>query len=69
MYDNTKDKIVYEGGISDETINKLEAMGHKIEKYLDGYDKHFGGVQGVQYKDGKLIGGADSRRDGKALGN
>lgn len=69
MYDNTKDKIVYEGGISDETINKLEAMGHKIEKYEDGYDKHFGGVQGVQYKDGKLIGGADSRRDGKALGN
>lgn len=69
MYDNTKDKIVYEGGISDETINKLEAMGHKIEKYEDGYDKHFGGVQGVQYKNGKLIGGADSRRDGKALGN
>ena len=69
MYDNTKDKIVYEGGISDETIHKLEAMGHKIEKYEDGYDKHFGGVQGVQYKNGKLIGGADSRRDGKALGN
>ena len=69
MYDNTKDKIVYEGGISDETINNLKAMGHKIEKYEDGYDKHFGGVQGVQYKDGKLIGGADSRRDGKALGN
>ena len=69
MYDNTKDKIIYEGGISSETINKLESMGHKIEKYEDGYDKHFGGVQGVQYKNGKLIGGADSRRDGKALGN
>lgn len=34
-----------------------------------GYDEHFGGVQGVQYEDEKLIGGADSKRDGKALGN
>ncbi|MCC3870126.1 gamma-glutamyltransferase [Terrisporobacter mayombei] len=69
MYDNTNDKIIYEGGISGKTINKLKSMGHKTEKYEEGYDKHFGGVQGVQYKDGKLIGGADSRRDGKALGN
>ena len=44
-------------------------MGHKIEQYEDGYDKHFGGVQGIQFEDGNLIGGADSRRDGKALGN
>lgn len=67
MYDNTKDKIIYEGGISDETITKLKSMGHNIEKYEEGYDKHFGGVQGVQYKDGVLIGGADSRRDGKSI--
>lgn len=67
MYDNTKDKIIYEGGISDETITKLKSMGHNIEKYEEGYDKHFGGVQGVQYKDDVLIGGADSRRDGKSL--
>lgn len=69
MYDNTKDKVVYEDGISDETIKKLQSMGHKIEQYEEGYNKHFGGVQGVQYKNGELIGGADSRRDGKALGN
>ena len=67
MYDNTKDKIIYEGGISDETITKLKSMGHNIEKYEEEYDKHFGGVQGVQYKDDVLIGGADSRRDGKSL--
>lgn len=67
MYDNTKDKIIYEGGISDKTITKLKSMGHNIEKYEEGYDKHFGGVQGVQYKDDVLIGGADSRRDGKSL--
>ena len=69
MYDNTKNKIVYEDGLSDETILQLKNMGHKIERYEDGYDKHFGGVQGIQFKDGNLIGGADSRRDGKALGN
>lgn len=69
MYDNTKNKIVYEDGLSDETILQLKNMGHKIEQYEDGYDKHFGGVQGIQFEDGNLIGGADSRRDGKALGN
>ena len=69
MYDNTENKIIYEGGISKKTINKLKLMGHKIERYEEGYSKHFGGVQGVEYKNGKLIGGADSRRDGKALAN
>ena len=69
MYDNTKDKIIYEGGLSYDTVEKLQSMGHKLEKYEYGYDKHFGGVQGIEYKNNQLIGGADSRRDGKALGN
>ncbi len=32
------------------------------------YDLHFGGAQGVTFKDGKLYGGADPRRDGVAVG-
>ena len=68
MYDNTEDKIVYEGGLSKETIKKLESMGHVVEQYVDGYNKYFGGVQGILYENGKLTGGADSRRDGKAEG-
>ena len=69
MYDNTKNKIIYEGGLTNNTLIKLTSMGHEVEKYEEGYNKHFGGVQGIEYKDNKIIGGADSRRDGKALAN
>ena len=68
MYDNTKNKLIYEEGLTRETISKLKAMGHKVEQYEEGYSKHFGAVQGVVYGDDLLTGGADSRRDGKALG-
>lgn len=68
MYDNTKNKLIYEEGLTRETISKLKAMGHKVEQYEEGYNKHFGAVQGVVYGDDLLTGGADSRRDGKALG-
>ena len=44
-------------------------MGHQVEQYEEGYNKYFGGVQAVVYDNGKLIGGADSRRDGKAEAN
>ena len=52
---------------------KLEAMGYYVIPQGKGdIDLFFGGVQGIQfeYKDGKTIlhGGADPRRDGKALG-
>ncbi len=69
MFDNTDNKIVYEGGLSTDTATELINMGHTIEKHIDGYSKYFGGVQGIQYKNGQMIGGADSRRDGKAIGN
>lgn len=69
MYDNTKNKIIYEGGLSNSALIELISMGHKVEKYEEGYNKHFGGVQGIEYKDNNIIGGADSRRDGKALAN
>ncbi len=54
--------------IPQETIDELEAMGHKVVPTYD-YDTYFGGVQAViKLEDGTLRGGADSRRDGKALG-
>jgi gamma-glutamyltranspeptidase len=31
-------------------------------------DLYFGGAQGIMLKDGKIIGGADSRRNGVAVG-
>lgn len=68
LYDNTANKIGIETRVSDETIKKLEEMGHTVVKTSD-WDRGMGSVQGVLYKeDGTLEGGADPRRDGKALG-
>ena len=68
LWDNTYNKINVETRISDETIKQLEAMGHKVNKTSE-WDRSMGSVQGVLYKsNGTLEGGADPRRDGKALG-
>lgn len=54
--------------ISQETIAGLEALGHKVNGTSE-WDRGMGSVQGVLYKnDGTLEGGADPRRDGKAVG-
>lgn len=66
MCDNTKNKIIFEPRLNEIEINKLKNMGHKIEEYEDGYDKHFGGVQ---YINNKIMGGADFRRDRKSVSN
>lgn len=68
LYDNTSDTINVETRVSDETVKKLQEMGHKVNVTSD-WDRGMGSVQGVMYKeDGTLEGGADPRRDGKALG-
>lgn len=68
LYDNTSDVINVESRIPDSTVKELEKMGHKVNKTSD-WDRGMGSVQGVMYKeDGTLEGGADPRRDGKALG-
>lgn len=68
LWDNTSNKINVETRIPDETLKRLEAMGHKTNKTSE-WDRGMGSVQGVLYKaDGTLEGGADPRRDGKALG-
>lgn len=68
LYDNTSDVINVESRVSEKTVKKLEKMGHKVVTTED-WDRGMGSVQGVLYReDGLLEGGADPRRDGKALG-
>ena len=60
--------ISMETRIPEEVAQELEAMGHKVERTED-WDIYYGGAHGVvMLEDGTLRGGADPRRDGKALG-
>ena len=59
-------ELTYEGRIDKIVLNELEKMGHKLK---DGGEwLEYPCIQGVTIKDGILRGGADPRRDGKALG-
>ncbi|MDR1622584.1 MAG: gamma-glutamyltransferase [Synergistaceae bacterium] len=59
-------KLAIEAGIDDGTLNALKARGHDLDPRPK--DLYFGGAQGIMLKDGKIIGGADSRRNGAAVG-
>ncbi|MCQ9626392.1 gamma-glutamyltransferase [Cetobacterium somerae] len=68
MFDNTSNKINVETRITPETVDKLKVLGHEVNGTSE-WDRGMGSVQGVLYKkDGTLEGGADPRRDGKAVG-
>ncbi len=58
-----------EARIPVDVQNELREMGHQIIVKKD-FDLYFGGAQGVviDQKSGVLHGGADPRRDGKAVG-
>lgn len=61
------DKLVCETRIDPTVIAKLKAMGHNVVEEAEYFE--YPCVQGVTMgEDGKLRGGADPRRDGKALG-
>ena len=63
-----KDILHLESRIGKNIINELETMGHKVKIHAE-YDNYFGGAQGILISpNGKLDGGADSRRDGVAIG-
>ncbi|MFA6627112.1 MAG: gamma-glutamyltransferase [Bacilli bacterium] len=60
-----------ENGISEETRLALQQMGYDVVTHgSNDVDLFFGGVQGItiDYLTGNIHGGADIRRDGKALG-
>ncbi|MGL5232465.1 MAG: gamma-glutamyltransferase [Fusobacteriaceae bacterium] len=60
------DELVYETRIPAKTIEKLKAMGHNMK--AEGEWLEYPCVQGVTMsEDGVLRGGADPRRDGKAI--
>ncbi len=61
--------LAIEGRIPPDVVQTLESWGHTVRMYPD-WDSYFGGAQGVlvDVGKGKLYGGADSRRDGVAVG-
>lgn len=56
-----------EGGIADDAVSALSALGHDVKRYPP-HDDHFGGAHVIRVEKGRLVGGADSRRDGVAAG-
>lgn len=61
------EKLVYETRIPETTVKKLKDMGHTV--VAEGDWLEYPCVQGVTMnEDGTLRGGADPRRDGKAVG-
>ncbi len=59
-------KVLVESGIADAELDKLRAKGHMVERGAGG----FGGYQGIriQWEEGVLEGGSESRNDGAAAG-
>lgn len=56
-----------EGGIPDDVVKGLAALGHDVKSFPP-HDDHFGGAHVIRVEKGRLVGGADSRRDGVAAG-
>ncbi len=56
-----------EGGVPDDVVKGLSALGHTVKTYPP-HDDHFGGAHVIRVEKGRLVGGADSRRDGVAAG-
>lgn len=62
--------IEVEGAISAEICAQLETKNYYVQHYSKPIDLYFGGVHGITFDvlTGEMHGGADTRRDGKALG-
>ena len=62
-------KDIYIEGALKGLEGQLQAMGYNVLYYgVTEYSSYFGGVQGIKVTDNGYHGGADPRRDGKALG-
>lgn len=64
-----KSKLHLEGRIPEATVSELKTLGHNVQLHSE-YDNYFGGAQGIliDSQNETLQGGADSRRDGVAIG-
>lgn len=68
IFNNATSSLSYEDRIPQETIDKLVEMGYEVDPQA-AFTRSFGSVNAVLFgEDGKLYGGADPRRDGKAVG-
>ncbi len=58
-----------EGRIDETVVDPLRALGHPVKVHED-FDNYFGGAQGIVFdrERQRYSGGADSRRDGTAVG-
>ena len=66
---NLNDDPDFENALK-ELLPELIALGYDARVYSDNreLDSYFGGVQGIRVEEEGYHGGADPRRDGKALG-
>ena len=65
---NTKKVLYIEVGLN-SLKEELNNMGYEVNVYGDSdIHSYFGGVQGIKVEGSDYHGGADPRRDGKALG-
>lgn len=69
-YSTSSKDLYIENAIANKLSSELAAMGYYLIPTGAGdIDLYFGGVQGIRFNsDGTMHGGADPRRDGKALG-
>ncbi|MDR2527983.1 MAG: gamma-glutamyltransferase [Synergistaceae bacterium] len=59
-------KLMLEAGVAESELEYLKQRGHDLD--LRPKDLYFGGAQGIMRRGGEFIGGADSRRNGVAVG-
>lgn len=68
LYNDVMNILHYEARINEKVIEKLADLGQECKKLKD-WDRFVGGVQGIYYQNsGRMVGVADPRRDGIALG-
>ena len=62
--------IEVEGAIPESVCAELATKNYYVQRHADDISLYFGGVHGITFDAiaGKMHGGADTRRDGKALG-
>ncbi len=66
--DNEQDLLIYESRIAPDVVAALEGMGHKTRGF-DDWHRVMGSVNGILIReDGAMVGAADPRRDGLAVG-
>ncbi|MBO4872983.1 MAG: gamma-glutamyltransferase [Lachnospiraceae bacterium] len=66
IYVDTDGIFRYEDRFGAEVIGQMEALGYETQA-VNAYYHSYGAVQGVQFGPDRMLGGADPRRDGKAL--